>query len=148
MSGWGLGVVKVLTDPFTMLSTTGSLSVSANPGDKYTLRLQTLQNPSTVGQDNLGMMANFNLTQPITWTFLTYEGSYSGPADLNSVITIDRGQFANTPGGNFSISLDTAAHTVGLSYTPVPEPGVVFAVAAAGIGVLSFVHRVRRGRTA
>jgi hypothetical protein len=131
--------VSCRLQPLTGQSTPGGLTVTATPANRYTLFLQTLQNPSLVGQDNFGAMANFDPSQSYSWALLTFEGSYSGPADLNAVFTIDASQFANaTAGGAFSVVLNPATHTISLQFTPVPEPvGLLLLVGAATVSMAS-----------
>jgi autotransporter-associated beta strand protein len=145
VSGWSLFNV-VRRTPTT--SFPGDVTWSATPAAKVTIAVQTLTNPTTVGNDVAGPMANFNSNQSYSWTFLTYAHSWTGPTDdptLNASTTIDTSQFANAVSGTFSIHLDTTAQTLSLVYTatPVPEPTTVGLVAVAGLAVTA-VRRVRR----
>lgn len=134
VSGWSLIEVKALNDEDLGI-TTGAFTVSATAGSKYTIKLQTLQNPTTVGSDNFGPAANFNPNQSYSWAFMTYEGSYTGPSDLNTVLNIDTSQFANVTNGTFSIVNNAAMQTVSIEYAPVPEPGSILCLTALTLGL-------------
>ena len=128
-TGWGLLRVRALSDPDAG-TTAGNLSVTATAGSPYTLKLQTL---TPAGPDAFGPLSGFNPSQPYSWAFLSYEGSYSGPADLNGVVAIDASQFVNSPaGGRFSLFHDTVAHQVGVSFTPGAGAGPRAAGRGAG----------------
>jgi hypothetical protein len=97
-------------------------------------------NPTPLGTDNPGLMANFDPTQPYVWPVFTYQGTYTGPTDsatLNADTVFDTSGFVNQYAGTFGWSLDTADHTLSLTYVPtaVPEPGTLALVGlAAAVG--------------
>ena len=105
------------------------------PADRETLTLQTLQNPTTVGQDNFGPMANFDPSQSYAWPFVQWATTYTGPVTdsaLNAATVFDATGFQNpTAGGAFGWHLDAAGRTLALTFTPVPEPGTLALLAAA-----------------
>ncbi|HEX8913798.1 MAG TPA: autotransporter-associated beta strand repeat-containing protein [Humisphaera sp.] len=149
VSGWSL--IKSVQQPVfpgSLTNTSGNLTWGATPTDKLTISVQTLVNPTTVGNDVAGAMANFNAAQNYTWPVVTYTGSYVGPTDaatLNASTVFDLTGFVNSYNGTFGWRMDTTGKSLNLTYTSaVPEPasaGVL--LGAAGLGLLA--RRRRRG---
>jgi fibronectin-binding autotransporter adhesin len=150
VSGWGL--VKAIQRPVGSITTPGDFAWTADPGHKLTFALQTLVNPTTVGTDVAGPMADFDLTRPYSWLAGQWTGAYSGPTDpaaLNAATVFDTSGFQNPIAGAFGWSLDTADRTLSLTYTPgvVPEPGTLALLGAAAFAFAAReVNRRRRAR--
>jgi fibronectin-binding autotransporter adhesin len=147
VSGWGL--VKAIQRPVGSITTPGDFAWTADPGHKLTFALQTLVNPTTVGTDVAGPMADFDPTRPYSWLAGQWTGAYSGPTDpaaLNAATVFDTSGFQNPIAGAFGWSLDAADRTLSLTYTPgvVPEPGTL---ALTGLGAFGwFLCRRRKNR--
>jgi autotransporter-associated beta strand protein len=145
VSGWGL--VKAVQQTFGATTSNGNFIWTATPTDKLTVALDTLVNPTTVGTDVAGLMANFDPSQPYLWPAVKWTGTYAGPteaATLNADTAFDTSGFLNPAAGTFGWSLDPAGQTLSLAYTPsaVPEPGTLALVGlAAAVG-----WRLRRRR--
>ena len=80
---------------------TGNLTwtASSTAGNQFQMALFTLMNPSTVGQENFGQMADFDPHLQYMWPFITYQGTYAGPLDsatLTADTLFDTSQFLNT----------------------------------------------------
>jgi fibronectin-binding autotransporter adhesin len=147
VSGWGL--VKTVQRSVGGTATTGDFAWNATPANQLTVALDTLLNPTTVGTDVAGPMADFDPTKPYSWPAVQWTGSYSGPADaaaLNAATAFDTTGFANPIAGSFGWSLDAGGHSLSLTYTPsaVPEPGTLSLVTVAAIGWMTFRRRHRR----
>jgi hypothetical protein len=113
---------------------------TADATHPLTVHLDTLVNPTTVGTDVAGPMADFDATKPYSWPAVQWTGSYSGPADgaaLNAATAFDTAGFANPIAGTFGWSLDPTDHRLSLTYTPsaVPEPGTLVLTALTGWGL-------------
>jgi fibronectin-binding autotransporter adhesin len=138
VSGWGL--VKAVRQSFGSATTSGDFTWTGTPTNKLTVAIDTLVNPTTVGTDIAGPMADFDPTRAYSWPAAHWAGTYSGPTDavtLNAATSFDTSGFLNPIAGTFGWSLDPAGQTLSLVYTPtaVPEPGTLAllgAVAAAG----------------
>jgi autotransporter-associated beta strand protein len=135
VSGWGL--IKAISRGAGAAATTGDLTWTATPADKLTVAIETLLNPTTVGDDVFGPMAGFDPTRPYVWPAVEWGGSYAGPADaamLDSSTAFDTTGFANLVAGSFGWALETADHTLSLTYTPtaVPEPSGLWLAALSG----------------
>ncbi|HEY1381788.1 MAG TPA: PEP-CTERM sorting domain-containing protein, partial [Gemmataceae bacterium] len=137
VSGWGL--IKTVQQ-VGGLTTSGDFHWTADPTNRLSVALQTLVNPTTPGTDVPGLMADFDPTRSYSWLAAEWTGNYTGPTDvaaLDAATAFDTTGFANaTQGGSFGWALDTAGHTLSLTFTPVPEPGtlaLVGAAAAAGL---------------
>ena len=144
VSGWGL--VKATRQEVGTANTSGDFTWTATPGDKLAVAIDTLVNPTTVGDDIAGPMADFDPTRSYIWEAVHWTGAYAGPAEvanLNADTAFDTSGFSNPVAGSFGWSLDPADHTLSLIYTPtaVPEPGTFSLVA---IGALAWVTRLRR----
>jgi autotransporter-associated beta strand protein len=133
VSGWGL--VSVAAPPVIDrgLNTTGGFSWTADPRHPVTVALETLINPTTVGADVPGPMADFDPSHSYTWPAVTWAGSYTGPTvamALDAATNFDTTGFVNPVAGSFGWSLDPSGGMLSLTYTPsaVPEPGTFFMV--------------------
>jgi PEP-CTERM motif len=114
---------------------------TATPTDKLTVAIDTLANPTTVGTDVAGAMADFDPSRAYSWPAAHWAGSYSGPTDsasLNAATSFDTTGFLNPTAGSFGWSFDPAAQTLSLTYTPsaVPEPGTLVLTGLAAIGLI------------
>jgi hypothetical protein len=58
VSGWGL--VKAIRQAVGSITSSGDFTWTATPTDKLTVAIDTLVNPTTVGADVAGMMADFD----------------------------------------------------------------------------------------
>jgi len=58
---------------------------TATPSNKLTFALKTLVNPTPVGSDVGGPMANFDPVQSYAWPAVHWDGKYSGPTDAPSL---------------------------------------------------------------
>jgi fibronectin-binding autotransporter adhesin len=144
VSGWGL--VKAVKQSAGTLTTPGNFTWTATPADKLTFAIDTLVNPTTVGTDIAGPMADFDPSHAYTWPAVQWTGSYAGPADvaaLDAATTFDTSGVVNRNTGSFAWSLDTADQTLSLTYTStaVPEPG---SLAMSGISAIGWVTFWRR----
>jgi fibronectin-binding autotransporter adhesin len=144
VSGWGL--VKAVKQQFGATTTNGDFFWTATPSNKLTFALDTLVNPTTVGTDVSGPMANFDPAQSYAWPAVHWDGTYSGPTDAASLTVstaFDTSGFANAVAGTFGWNLDPAGQTLSLTYTPiaVPEPGTLALASVAAIGWVTFWRR-------
>jgi autotransporter-associated beta strand protein len=149
--GWSLiKAIKVGPSP-------GNFTWTATAASPLTVILQTLTGQTTVGNDVLGPMQNFDNSHAYSLQFVTWAGNYTGPTDsatLNSETIFDQssGPFANTipPGATFGWTVKFNSGTSGpgeldLTYTPVvPEPG---ALSLTGLAGLAAGWVIRRRRT-
>jgi autotransporter-associated beta strand protein len=138
VSGWGL--VQAVQKPIGSVVTSGAFTWTATPAHPLSVALDTLLNPTTVGTDVPGPMADFDSTRSYAWPAVHWAGIYAGPTDaapLNAATVFDTSGFANPIQGTFGWSFDGGHETLDLVYTPtgVPEPGSLTLVAAAfGLG--------------
>jgi hypothetical protein len=144
VSGWGL--VKAVKEQYGATATDGDFLWTATPSNKLTFALDTLVNPTMVGTDVGGPMANFDPAQSYAWPAVHWDGSYSGPTDaasLTASTAFDTSGFVNAAAGTFGWSLDVPDHTLALTYTPtaVPEPGTLALTGVAAIGSVTFWPR-------
>jgi autotransporter-associated beta strand protein len=150
VSGWGL-IKSVTAGPNgNGPLTSGDFTWTATPTDKLTFAIDTLLNPTTVGNDVIGPMADFDPNHPYSWLAVSWAGVYLGPTDdatLNASTAFDTTGFMNQVAGAFGWDLNTGDHTLSLTYTPsaVPEPGTLALVGfAAAVGWRSRRRFVRR----
>jgi hypothetical protein len=157
VSGWSQ-LDAIITNQGGGHFSTGNLTWTASPvaGNQFQLALFTLLNPSTVGQENFGQMADFDPNQSYDWPFITFAGTYSGPtgptadAQLTADTLFDASQFQNPALVPFTLHLVQNAGGTGgsidIRYTPVvPEPGTM---ALTGLGGLALAWAARRRRAA
>ncbi len=138
VSGWGL--IKAVQVSLATGTTSGNFTWTATPTNPLSVAIDTLVNPTMVGTDVAGPMADFDPTQAYSWTAAHWTGTYAGPTDvatLDADTSFNTTGFANPIAGTFGWSLDPAGQTLSLVYTPsaVPEPGTLALVglaAAAG----------------
>ncbi len=136
VSGWGL--IKAVQVSLGAATTSGSFTWTATPTNPLTVAIDTLVNPTTVGTDVTGPMADFDPTQAYSWTAARWLGTYSGPTDaatLNADTSFDTSGIVNPIAGTFGWSLDPSDQTLSLIYTPsaVPEPGTLALVGVATV---------------
>ncbi len=136
VSGWGL--VKTVKQVGSV-STGGDFTWTATPTDQLAVAIDTLVNPTTVGTDVAGPMANFDPTHSYSWPAAHWTGTYAGPTDaamLNADTAFDTSGFLNPVSGTFGWSLEPVGQTLSLIYTPsaVPEPGTLCVTGLAGLG--------------
>src|SRR5439155_16869368 len=119
--GWGL------TQVFT------ALNFTATPTNRFTIQLQT-QLPPPTAPDTLGPMSSFDPARPYSWLVFDLQpaptpATFNGTFDPNA-ISFNATQFANaTNGGIFALA--RSGGQVFVTFTPVPEPAHVLALAAA-----------------
>ena len=120
VSGWGLvNSTKVANG--TGKSTAGNFTFTADPAHRTTVSLQTLVNPTAVGTDVAGRMANFDPNQAYSWPAFTWTGSYNGPtsvAALDAATGFDTSGFLNPVVGTFGWSFESGGHGLDLIYCP------------------------------
>jgi autotransporter-associated beta strand protein len=138
VSGWGL--VKAVQRPVGSVTTPGDFQWTADAAHPLTVHLDTLINPTTVGTDIGGLMADFDPAKPYSWLAASWAGNFAGPADpaaLNAATAFDTTGFANPIAGAFAWQFDEPNHTLSLTYTPsaVPEPGTFALAASAAAGL-------------
>jgi fibronectin-binding autotransporter adhesin len=148
VSGWSL--VQVLGRADTVSPPVpGDFAWTATPAARLALALNTLVNPTTVGTDVPGPMAEFDPTRPYSWPAVHWTGTYAGPADaavLDAATSFDTNGFLNPIAGTFGWWLDSADRSLSLTYTPtaVPEPGTL---ALAGFATFAWqICRRRAGK--
>jgi hypothetical protein len=155
VSGWSQEQAIIISQGPGQPPTTGDLTwtASSTAGNQFQLALFTLMNPSTVGQENFGQMADFDPTHSYMWPFLTYQGTYTGPTDsatLTADTLFDTSQFLNsTTGGTFSLALvqnPGGGGSMDIVYS-VPEPGTLALVGLGGLA-LGWTSRRRRAKAA
>jgi fibronectin-binding autotransporter adhesin len=134
VSGWGL----IKTGQWQRASgmTSGGFDWTATSANPVTVSIETLVNPTAVGTDVPGLMADFDPTRAYSWLAANWVGSYSGPTDaasLDAATSFDTTGFQNPIAGTFGWNIDPTAGTLSLTYTPsaVPEPGTFALVGAA-----------------
>jgi hypothetical protein len=137
---------------------TGNLiwAATSAPGSQFNMALQTLLNPTTVGNDIQGPMDGFHHQigstnnppngndgdQTFFWPLFSWTGTYSGPTDdtsLTSTVLLDTTNFVNPHPGTFGFHLDLVGdgthRFIDLVYTaPIPEPGTFV---LTGLGLLA-----------
>ncbi len=136
VSGWGL--IKAVQVALGAATTSGSFTWTATPSNPLTVAIDTLVNPTMVGTDVAGPMADFDPAQSYSWTAARWTGVYAGPTDaamLDADTSFDTSGIVNPSAGTFGWALDPAGQTLSLVYTPssVPEPGAFALLAAAAL---------------
>ncbi len=144
VSGWGL--IKAVQVSLGAATTSGNFTWTATPTNPLTVAIDTLINPTMVGTDVAGPMADFDPTQSYSWTAARWTGNYAGPTDaatLDADTSFDTSGFVNPIAGTFGWSL--SGSSLSLSYTPtaVPEPGTLALIGAAAFGLI-WRSRARR----
>jgi fibronectin-binding autotransporter adhesin len=148
VSGWGL--IDAVKQSYGSATATGDFAWTATSSAKLTVAIDTLVNPTTVGTDVAGPMADFDPNNPYSWPAARWSGTYAGPTDaaaLDAATSFDASGFVNPMSGTFGWSLDPAGQTLSLTYTPtaVPEPGSLGLAAWATAG-FACLRRWRRAR--
>ncbi len=113
VSGWSL--VNVL----------GNFTWTADAADKLTVNLQTLANPTTVGNDVPGTMDNFDPTQSYAWAAIHWTGAYDGPADaaaLSATSVVGGGVDAGRRKGDRRDRWSSVGWPIGRSSRPANRP--------------------------
>ena len=144
VSGWGL--INAIKHSLGSTMSSGNFTWTATPSNPVTVAIDTLVNPTTVGADVNGAMANFNPNGAYSWPAVEWTGAYTGPtnvAALDAGTHFDTSGFANPIAGTFGWNLDTSDQTLSLTYTPsaVPEPGTLALTVLAGLGLVRSVRR-------
>ena len=144
VSGWGL--INAIKHSLGSTMSSGDFTWTATPSSPLTVAIDTLVNPTMVGTDVNGAMANFNPNAAYSWPAVEWTGTYSGPtnvAALDAGTNFDTSGFANPVAGTFGWNLDTSDQTLSLTYTPsaVPEPGTLALTALAGLGLARSIRR-------
>jgi autotransporter-associated beta strand protein len=147
VSGWGL--VKAVQQAFGATTSSGDFVWTATPTSKLTFAIDTLVNPTTVGTDVAGPMADFAPNSAYSWPAVRWAGTYSGPTDaaaLNADTAFDTSGFLNPVAGTFGWNLDPASQTLSLVYTPtaVPEPRTLALAGLVAAGAAAFRRRRQR----
>jgi fibronectin-binding autotransporter adhesin len=137
-SGWSLLSVEKLVDPFTGQLSRGDLDWTGSnaAAQQFNMSLQTLLNPTPIGTDNPGPMANFDPAARYSWEVVAWQGTYVGPTDdatLTADTNFDFSNFVNPLAGTFGLHFNTAFKEIDLVYTPVPEPGTLVLTGLAGL---------------
>jgi autotransporter-associated beta strand protein len=146
VSGWGL--VKAIGHLTEASATPGDFVWTATPAEPLTISLETLVNPTTVGNDVSGPMADFDPTKAYSWPAFEWSGTYSGPTDpavLAASTLFDTSGFRNSLSGVFGWSFDASDAVLSLTYTPtaVPEPGTLL-LTAFGLTSGWFIRSAKR----
>jgi autotransporter-associated beta strand protein len=143
VSGWDLAKAVPQIGP---VPTSGDFVWAADSAHPLTVAIDTLVNPTTVGTDVAGPMANFDPNLPNSWTAVEWTGNYSGPtnvAALDATTVFDTSGVSNTFSGSFGWEYGGDGHSLALTYTPVPEPGTLWLTTAAA-GWVAVWRRRRR----
>ena len=76
VSGWGL--VNAVQQSLGSIASSGDFTWTATPTAKLTVSLDTLVNPTTVGTDIAGPMADFDPKQSYSWPAVQMGGDLFG----------------------------------------------------------------------
>jgi fibronectin-binding autotransporter adhesin len=134
VSGWGLAKAVLQVGP---VPTSGDFVWGADSAHPLSVAIDTLVNPTTVGTDVAGPMANFDPSLPYSWTAVEWTGSYNRPTNaavLDASTAFDTSGVVNAFSGSFGWNFGPDGHSLDLTYTPVPEPGTLLLVGAAAGG--------------
>jgi autotransporter-associated beta strand protein len=150
VSGWSQVQASKVANPVTNQVSTGNVTWAATPANRFSFALQTLLNPTPLGADNLGPMANFEPAHSYAWPVITFEGTYAGPTDsatLTADTLFDLSGFQNPHPGTFGMQFDAGNRSIDLVYSPsaVPEPGTLALTALGGLGLIRAISRRSRG---
>ncbi|MEI6239407.1 MAG: autotransporter-associated beta strand repeat-containing protein [Planctomycetia bacterium] len=100
-----------------LISSSGSLSITADSGNKFNVNLWTL---SGISPDTNGNASNFNQTSNYSWTVARFGSTITGFSnDLFNIVTGSSngtGGFANSFGGTFSLAVVSGTN-LNLVYT-------------------------------
>jgi autotransporter-associated beta strand protein len=141
VSGWGLAKAVPQIGP---VPTSGNFVWAADSAHPLAVAIDTLVNPTTVGTDIAGPMANFDPSLAYSWTAVEWTGSYTGPTNaavLNASTAFDTSGIVNGFSGSFGWDFGPDGHSLALTYTPVPEPGTLLMVGAAASGLALYRRR-------
>jgi autotransporter-associated beta strand protein len=141
VSGWDLARAVPQIGP---VPTSGEFAWLADSAHPLAVAIDTLVNPTTVGTDVSGPMANFDPSLAYSWTAVEWTGNYSGPTNaavLNASTAFDTSGIVNPFSGSFGWAFGPDGHSLTLTYTPVPEPGTLILVGAAAGGLAVFRRR-------
>jgi autotransporter-associated beta strand protein len=145
VNGWDLARAVPQIGP---VPTSGNFVWAADSAHPLTLAIDTLVNPTSVGTDVAGPMAHFDPSLAYSWTAVEWTGNYSGPtsvAVLDASTAFDTSGIVNPFSGSIGWDFGPDGHSLNLTYTPVPEPGALILVGAAGLGLgLIGRRKVRR----
>jgi hypothetical protein len=133
---WRLNSVEGGAFTHSLLTSAGSLDLSGlSSGNWFTIQIISL-----TPENASGSLGDFNNSASYAWTLATYSGGIT--AFSADKFTIDTSAFANSLGGG-SFVIGQNGNNLIISFTPVPEPGMVLAVAGTG-ALLSLRARRRR----
>jgi autotransporter-associated beta strand protein len=119
---------------YSTINVTGALTISANPSSPFTISVISI-NPGSGGPG----LANFNSSQPYTWTLVTAGSIAAFSAADFTVSTTD---FQNAIGGGV-FGVGEVGNTLTLNFTPVPEPST-WMLLSAGLAAAGASLRRRR----
>jgi fibronectin-binding autotransporter adhesin len=139
--GWDLTTVRDNTNPAN-----SAFFADATTGQKFTINLVSLTAPSP--PDVSGMMDNFNPNVSTQWLAFSVDPAATNPFpdgfDPNT-FTINTSGFINPHPGSFALT--RTGNDLFITYTPVPEPGLVLTIAAGGLAFVRLAQRRGRGRS-
>jgi fibronectin-binding autotransporter adhesin len=119
------GSLTAGTDNDYLSSATGALAVTATPGNKFQILMNytgTVQLPDS----------------QLTIKIATFGGGVPAAFDMTAF------QLTGDVASGSVFQLTSVGNDVFLTFTPVPEPGALLLVGAAGAGLCAFVRRRRR----
>jgi hypothetical protein len=139
-------LVKAIQQSMGSVTRSGDFVWTATPTARLSVAIDTRGNPTMVGADVAGRMADFDPNSAYSWPAAHWAGNYSGPTDattLNAATRFDTSGFLNPTAGTFGWSLDPAGQTLSLVYTPssVLEPGTLALVGLAAAELAWRRHR-------